>query len=225
MEKKTMIIVGVAVVAIVVIIAAAFVLTQNGETKDKTAQEVANDFLKSYDGSFGEFTIEDGATDKVAKLSATVKTQLRDGTEAGKERVSHVEIYSYDTKDAAKVAFNDFIVHSKNGSKGKTLLDQTDKLGMADKSLKIYDLRETSAKQFGADNAYLFYAAFLSDSSAQYTMCTGALLDGKNVIVFNETINKDLYLNMAINESPADGEKAISVADYEKMLTNFCKAF
>ena len=96
---------------------------------------------------------------------------------------------------------------------------------MASSSLKIYDLREKSAGDFGADNAYIFYAAYLSETNAQYTQCAGALLDGKNVIVFNQTSNKDIYLNKAINESPATGEKSITVSEYETMLKNLCKDF
>ena len=221
-----MIIGAVAVVAVVAIAAVAIVLMNNqGSEDNRNAKEMANDFLKKYDGSFGEFKLSDDSTDDVAKLSATVKTLKRDGTEAGKDRTSNIEIHHYATKDDAKKAFNDFLVNSKNGSKGKTLLDQTDVLGMAKESLKIYDLREKSAGDFGADNAYIFYAAYISATNAQYTQCAGALLDGKNVVVFNQTSNMAIYLNKAINENPVSGEKSITVSEYETMLKNLCKAF
>ena len=225
MGKSAIIIAAVAVVAVVAIAGVAVVLMNNNSEDNRNAKEMADDFVKKYDKSFGEFTVSDDSTAEVAKLSATVKTLKKDGTEAGKDRTSNIEIHHYETKDDAEKAFNDFITNSKNGTKGKTLLTQTDVLGMAKSSLKIYDLRTESASDFGADHAYIFYAAYLSDTNAQYTQCAGALLDGKNVIVFNQTSNMDIYLNKAINESPATGEKSITVSEYETMLKNLCKAF
>ena len=66
MASKTVMIIGVAVVAIVVIAAAAFVMTQGD--KDYTAKELAEKFVKNYDGDFGEFTVELGASDDVASM-------------------------------------------------------------------------------------------------------------------------------------------------------------
>jgi len=49
-------------------------------------------------------------------------------------------VYGYDTAAAAEKAFNDFLANSKNGSKGETILSQTDKVGMAS-IVNLKDLR------------------------------------------------------------------------------------
>ena len=64
MDKKVMIIGAVAVVAIVAVAAVAIVLMNNqGSEDNRNAKEMANDFLKKYDGSFGEFKLSDDSTD------------------------------------------------------------------------------------------------------------------------------------------------------------------
>lgn len=227
MDSKVIII---AVVAVVVVAGAGagafFLMNKDNSEKEYNAQELADKFLDDYDGSYGKFTVVEGATENLAKLTATVKTIQHDGNE-GKDRVSNVEIYHYESTEDAHKAFLDFITNSKNGSKGKTLLDQTDKLGMASGHLKIYDLREESAKDFGADHAYLFYAAYTSSNAttAEFTQLAGAIEDGKNVIVFNQTSDKDVYLNKPILDTVGEGVNGITVDDYEKILKDFCKAF
>ena len=227
MDSKVIII---AVVAVVVVAGAAggaiFLMNKDNGDKEYTAQELANKFLEDYDGSYGKFTVVDGATDDLAKLTATVKTIQHDGQE-GKDRVSNIEIHHYASEEDAHKAFLDFITNSKNGSKGKTLLDQQDKLGMASGHLKIYDLRETSAGDFGATHAFLFYAAYTSTtpSTAEFTQLAGAIEDGKNVIVFNQTSDLDVYLNKPILDTVGEGVNGITVDGYEKILKDFCKAF
>ena len=75
MAKSTIIIAAVAVVAVVAIAGVAVVLMNNNNSEDnRNALEVANDFVKKNDKSFGEFTVSEDSNETVAKLSATVKT-------------------------------------------------------------------------------------------------------------------------------------------------------
>ena len=229
MDKKVMIIAAVAVVAVVAIAAVAVVMMNNNNSeKDYNAKELAEKFVKDYEGKeFGEFKVSDDASETSAKLTATCKKVARNGSDLGnRDKDTVIEITHYETKDDAKKAFLDAITNSANGTKGKTLLTQQDKLGMANSSVTIVDLREDSASKYGADNAFLFYAAYIGTTMAdqQFTMCAGALLDGKNVISFN-TSTYSVYLPKAINASPSEGEVYISDADYESLLVAFCKAF
>ncbi len=229
MDKKFIIVGVVAVVAILAVAAVAVVLINKGGEKDYMADELAEKFIKDYSGKeFGEFKLSDGATKEKAELTCTCKTVTKDGSKEGtREEPSVIVITHYNNHDDAKKAFLDAITNSKNGSKGKTLLDQQDKLGMANKAVKIFDLREESASQFGADNAFLFYAAYVSDkkTTAQYTMVAGALLQGNCVISFNTSTNAVYYPYAISDATPITGEKLITVDEYEKLLTAFCKAF
>ena len=242
MEKKTTMIIGVAIIAIVVIAAAAFVLTQNGG-KDYNAQELAAKFVKDYDGEFGEFTIATGGSADLASLSYTTTCMLQDGTpqkdgDKNKTRDVNFQIYHYETKELAEKAFTDFITNSKNGSKGGTLLTQTDKLGMASNFVTIINgsstvvpttiadnttYKEVKASNYGCDRIYVMYAAYQSEKSAEFTQLVGAFQDGKNVVVFNQTSSLDIYLNKAIKDTL--GSYGISQADYENELLKFVKAF
>ena len=231
MDKKVMIIGAVAVVAIVAVAAIAIVLSNNNSSKDYNAKELAEKFVENYDGQFGEFKIQDGADEKVAKMVATVDTYARDGTKLSKTRDQYLDVYHYDTVDEAKAAFNKFLVESKNGSSGDdTLLTKTDVLGMAKQNLKLIDLREDSAGDYGADHAYFLYASSFTTDSTKYSknaafgQVAGAFIDGKNVIVFN-TSTYSLYLNKTINSDPITGERSVTVAEFEAELVKLCKAF
>ena len=231
MEKKTTIIIVVAVIAIVVIAAAAFVMTQGGQ--EKTAKQMADNFIKNSDGSFGNYEIMEEDGDYIL-LKAVQDLKDKNGNPSTSSkgettRTSYFKIYSYETKEKAHAAFLDFIENSKNGTRGKTLLDQQDSLGMAGKQenslIHIYDYREGDAKEFNADHAFVFYASFLSASSAQYTQCCGALEMGKNVVVFNETTNFDIYMNKAIYQNQVTGENCITEDYYFSQFQKFCKWF
>ena len=231
MDKKVMIIAAVAVVAVVAIAAVAVVMMNNNNSeKDYNAKELAEKFVEKYDGQFGEFKIQDGANESVAKMISTVDTYARDGTKLSKTRDQYLDVYHYDTVDEAKAAFNKFLTESKNGSGGETLLTKTDAIGMASQSLKLIDLRENSAGDYGADHAYFLYASSFTTTSSKYSTTTafsqvaGAFIDGKNVIVFNTSTNS-LYLNKTIDDSPITGERAVSVDVFESELVKLCKAF
>jgi len=236
MEKKTMTIIVVAVVAIVIVAAAAFFLMQ---PKNYNAQELADKFVKEYDGEFGEFEIATGGSKDLASLSQTITTRDYKG-DAVKERAVNFQIYHYETKELAEKAFKDFIVNSKNGSKGETLLTQTDKLGMASSSVTIIngsksivpnsvadntEYREVKASDYGCDQLYIMYAAYLSEKAevAVYTMAAGAVQDGCNVIVFNQTINLDIYLPIPIKDT--FGSYSITQSAYDAELKKFVKTF
>ncbi len=229
MDSKVIII---AVIAVVVVAGAGtgvyFLMNNNDDSeKDYTAQELATKFCEDYDGEMGTFTVVEGATDEKASITYTTTTKPLNSSVAGKDRVLNVDIYHYEDSDSAHAAFLDFIENSKNGSKGKTLLTQQDKLGMATVSLTIYDLREEDAGDWGADHAFLFYAAYTTteDTTAQFTQCAGAIEDGNNVVVFNKTSVLDLYLNKPILDSVGAGVNGITQSDYENVLKEFCKAF
>ena len=231
MDKKILIVAAVAVVAIVAVAAVIVVMNNKGGEKDYMANELAEKFIKDYEGKeFGDFKLSDGATKEKAELTCTCKTVSKDGSKEGlRSEPTIIVITHYNNHDDAKQAFLDAITHSKNGSKGKTLLDQQDKLGMADKAVKIIDMREESASQFGADNAFLFYASYVTTAekktNAQYTMVAGALLQGNCVISFNTSTNSVYYPYAISDGTPITGEKNITVDEYEKLLTAFCKAF
>lgn len=237
MEKKTMtIIVVVAVVAIVAI--AAAVILMNG-SKNYNAQELAKNFVDDYDGEFGDFTIATGGNENFAALSYTTTCMLKDGTpqkdgDKNKTRTVNFEIYHYESKEKAAEAFDDFLVNSKNGSKGKTLLDQTDKIGMADKFCTVLNgtknftiegdnVKIVKGSTYGCDQIYILYAAYHSDTSANFTQAAGAILDGCNVIVFNQTTLFDLYLNKPIKDTV--GSYSITQDYFEEQLVKFAKAF
>jgi len=236
MEKKTMTIIVVAVVAIVIVAAAAFFLMQ---PKNYNAQELADKFVKEYDGEFGEFEIATGGSKDLASLSQTITTRDYKGDAVGEREVSF-QIYHYETKELAEKAFKDFIVNSKNGSKGETLLTQTDKLGMASKFVTIIngsktivpnsvadntEYREVKAGDYGCDQIYIMYAAFQSTNvgTAVYTMAAGAVQDGCNVIVFNQTKILDIYISIPIMDTV--GSYSITQDVYDAELKKFVKAF
>lgn len=236
MEKKTMTIIIIAVVAIIVVAAAAFVLMQ---PKNYNAQELAEKFVKDYDGEFGEFEIAIGGSKDLASLSQTVTTRDYKG-DAVKERAVNFQIYHYETKELAEKAFKDFIVNSKNGSQGATLLTQTDKLGMASQYVTIIngsttivpnsvadntEYREVKASEYACDQIYIMYAAFHSENAgtAVYTMAAGAVQDGCNVIVFNQTKILDIYLPIPIKDTV--GSYSITQDAYDAELKKFVKAF
>lgn len=237
MDKKTTTIVAVVVVAVVVIAAVAFVMMNNGG-KDYNAQELAEKFVKDYDGDFGEFEIATGGTESLATLTYTTVCLLEDGTpqkdgDKNKTRELNFQIYHYETKEAAQKAYDAFIKESKNGSKGKTLIDQTDKLGMADKFCTVLyagdnfgvtgdNVKEVKAKDFGCDKLYILYAAYHSGTSANFTQAAGAVLDGKNVLVFNQTTLFDLYLHKPIKDTV--GSFSITQSYFEEQLMKFAKA-
>ena len=232
MEKKTTIIIVVAVIAIVAVAAAAFVLTQG--QPEKTARQMADNFVKNSDGSFGEYNIIESNEADYILLKSVQDLKDKNGqpstsSKGETTRTAYFKIYSYDTKEKAHAAFLDFIVNSKNGTKGETLLTQEDALGMAGKQensvIHIYDYREGPAQEFNADHAFVFFASFLSASSAQYTQCCGALEMGKNVVVFNETTNFDIYMNKAIYEEQVTGENCITEEYYISQFQKFCKWF
>ena len=221
----------VAVVAVVAIAAVAIVLANNNNSsKDYNAKELAEKFVEKYDGQFGEFKIQDGADENVAKMVSTLDTYARDGPKLSKTRDQYLDVYHYNTVDEAKAAFTKFLVESKNGSSGDTLLTKTDAIGMAKQNLKLIDLREKSASDYGADNAYFLYASSFTTDSTKYRTSTafsqvaGAFIDGKNVIVFNTSTNS-LYLNKTIDTDPISGERSLSVADFESEFVKLCKAF
>jgi len=233
MDKKTMTIVVVAVVVIVIGIAAAFLLMNNTE---KTAEQMANNFVKNNDGEFGTYVIDEAITGNDYILLTATQPLLNSlgenvtNSKGESQRVSSFKIYAYDSKEVAHDEFLEFITNSKNGSKGETLLSQQSKLGMASEALMIYDERDAAGdfcKRIGADGAFLFFASYIAskDTSAQYTQCCGAVQYGKNVIVFNETINFDLYINKAIYDEAVDGVASITSDYYEAELVKFFKAF
>ena len=133
MASKTVMIIGVAVVAIVVIAAAAFVMTQGD--KDYTAKELAEKFVKNYDGDFGEFTVELGASDDVAILTQKVEQQNWKGEELGATRGVNIKIVHCESKDAAAAEFDKYLTvkdapySTKNGTKGETLVTQVNTTG------------------------------------------------------------------------------------------------
>lgn len=254
MDNKTMTIVGVVIVAVIAIAGVAFfMMNNNSSEKDYNAQEVANNFIKNYDGTFGTFTIANSDNNN-AELKATVKCYLKDGTVqknddgSDKTRSSMIKIIHYDTKEAAAADFDKYIssgdapYESKNGSKGKTILSQVNPVGMAKDKCTVLngtknitvtaegaDVKTVKASDYGADQIYLLYGAFYNDTNAQFTLSVGVILDGKNIIIFNQTSNTGygLYLNKPVKED-ADAvanEPHIPQADFETALKNFCKAF
>ncbi len=228
MDKKILIVAAVAVVAIVAVAAVIVVMNNKGGEKEYNASELAEKFIKDYSGKeFGEFKISDGATAESATLTCECNKYDRTGKYIEpRAEPTVIVITHYETKELAKEAFLKAITDSKNGTKGKTLLTQQDKLGMASKEVTIYDLREESASKYGADNAFLFHASYIGSTLAdqQYTQLAGALLDGKNVISFNTSTNS-VYYPRAINTNPVDTEVCTTAEAYNSLLVAFCKAF
>lgn len=237
MEKKTMTIIAVVVVAVVVIAAAAFLMM--GNSKNYNAQELAKNFVDNYDGEFGDFEIATGGSENLASLTYTTTCMLKDGTpqkdgDKDKTRDVNFQIHHYESKDKAAAAFDDFIKNSKNGSKGATLIDQTDKIGMADQFCTVLNgtknftiegdnVKIVKGSTYGCDQIYILYAAYHSDKSANFTQAAGAILDGCNVIVFNQTTLLDLYLNKPIKDTL--GSYSITQEQFENELIKFAKAF
>ena len=191
---------------------------------DYNAAQVADNFVSGYSGAFGDFEVTE-STDSKAKITTVVETLLKDGSKTGKTRAVNAEIYTYASESEAQTALNDFLVNSKNGSQGKTLLDQTDKLGMATVNLKIMDYRNGGASDFYADKGYLMYASYESEKSAQFTQCAGAMQYGKIVIVINQTTLVDLYYPHATTTAETVPANYVSVAQYEQMLMDFFQSF
>jgi len=252
MDKKTTAI--IAVVAVVVIVAAvAFVMMNNNGSKDYNAQEVAKNFVDDYDGIFGDFEIATGGTANLATLSHESICLLKSGEPqknddgSNKTRTSQIKIIHFETKDEAAAEFDKYIsvgdspYESKNGSKGATILSQVNPVGMAKnyctvlngtKNIKVTaegaTVKEVKASDYGADQIYILYGSFTSDSSAQFTLAVGVIQDGKNLIIFNQTSNTGfgLYYNNAIMESTsAVGIVYITQDDFEGALKTFIKAF
>lgn len=248
MEKKTMTI--VAVVAVVIIIAAAacvFLLP----AKNYNAQELAEKFVKDYDGEFGDFEVAIGGTADLAILSYTTHTKLpATGEELDKTRSSNIKVIHFETKDAATAAYDNYIkIHdapyeSTNGSSGETIYSQLKPVGMASdfvtvlngtKNIELYSIdgvsvKNVKASDYGCDQIYVLYGAYhpTKSTSAAFTLAMGVIQDGNNLIVFNQSTSDKfgLYLNVAIYEDDIVGILAkISQADYEKELTKLIKAF
>ena len=253
MDKKTMTIVGVVIVVIIVAAAAAFVLTQNNNQKEYNAQELATNFMKNYDGTFGDFKVANTDSDH-AELAATVNCILKDGTiqknadGSNKTRTSMFKIITFENKDKAAAEYDKYIsvidspYESKNGTKGQTILSQVNPVGMANtyctvlngtKNIKVTaegaDVKSVKASDFGADQVYFLYGAYNSDKNAQFTLTVGVLQFGKNLVIFNQTsaTGYGIYLNETIkaDSEAASGEPHITQANFENALKSFSKAF
>ena len=187
--------------------------------------DYVNDFLAKYDGSFGNFKIVETGDNYVALASEGNPKSLIDGIDPSELRESNILVYGYDSEAAAKTAFNEFLVNSKNGSKGETALTQIDKVGMASNFATVKDYRTSGASEFGADAAYILYGSYYKAATSGYTQAIGAIQDGDKVIVFNETKDCDLYCSLPIQDSSYTGADCISQADYEQKLMNFTRSF
>lgn len=251
MEKKTMTIVCVAVVAVVAIAAVAFFMMNNNE-KDYNAQELADKFVKDYDGTFGNFVVDNGDANE-ANLSYKATQQNYKGEKLDATRGMKIKIVHFETKDKAAEEFEKYITStdapylSKNGSKGETMVTQVSKLGMADdfptvlngtKNVKVTaadkdkaTLKDVKASDYGADQIYVLYASYLQDdvTKQQYSQFSMVMLDGKNLVIINQSSKDEysMYYNVGIDSASQAiaGEKYITVEDFEKALKNFCKAF
>ena len=249
-----MTIVGVVIVVIIVAAAATFVLTQNNNNqKEYNAQELANNFMKNYDGTFGDFKVANTDSDH-AELAATVNCILKDGTiqknadGSNKTRTSMFKIITFENKDTAAAEYDKYIsvidspYESKNGTKGQTILSQVNPVGMANtyctvlngtKNIKVTaegaDVKSVKASDFGADQVYFLYGAYNSEKNAQFTLTVGVLQLGKNLVIFNQTSNTGygIYLNETIkaDSEAASGEPHITQANFENALKSFSKAF
>ena len=200
-------------------------VTVNQPVVDPTVSQYVDAFLSKYDGSFGDFaatTAEDGSVE--LKSQGNLRTRVPGVAEPAKTRESVMTVYGYDTAAAAEKAFNDFLANSKNGSKGETILSQTDKVGMASTPVKLIDLRESGAKAYGADKAYLLYGSYYKEANNGYTQCVGAIQDGTKVAVFNKTIDSDLYYSLPISSEEHNGIDSVSQADYEAALFRFVRS-
>jgi hypothetical protein len=254
MDKKTMTIVGVVVVVIIVIAAAAIVLSQNNNNqKEYNAQELANNFIKNYDGTFGEFKVANTDSNN-AELSATVNCILKDGSiqknavGSNKTRTSMFKIITFESKDKAAEEYDKYIsvldtpYESKNGTKGQTILSQVNPVGMASsyctvlngtKNIKVTaegaTVKTVKASDFEADQVYILYGAYYSDKNAQFTLTVGVLQLGKNLVIFNQTSNTGygIYYNAPVkaDSEAAAGEPHITQDNFETALKNFSKAF
>ena len=194
-------------------------VTVNEPVVIPSVAQYVDSFLSKYDGSFGDFVAtaaEDGSVE--LKSQGNLRTRVPGVAEPGKTRESVMTVYGYDTAAAAEKAFDDFLANSKNGSKGETILSQTDKVGMASTPVKLIDLREGGADAYGADKAYLLYGSYYKEANNGYTQCVGAIQDGTKVAVFNRTIDSDLYYSLPISSEEHNGIDSVSQADYEAAL-------
>ncbi len=243
MDKKTIAV--VAVVALIAVIAAVFLLMP---AKDYNAQELADKFIKDYDGEFGEFEILDGGDETTAIMTYAATQKAWDGTDLGAERVMNIKIVHFDTKEEATEEFDNYVqikedpYLSKNGSKGMTMVTQTNKLGMADKHCTVLnstdivpaegaEIKTVKASDYGADQIYVLYASYhqADNTKQQYSQFSMVLQDGKNLVVINQSSKAEfsMYVNTAIKDDSEaqDGEIYYTVEDFEKALIDFCKAF
>ena len=253
MEKKTMTIIAVvAVVAIVAIVAA--VVLMNNNSKEYNAQELAQKFVDDYDGEFGDFTIATGGSPTEAEMKYVATQKNWKGEDLSATRAMNIKIVTCESKEKAAQEFEKYIsvadapYNSKNGSTaGNTILNKLDKLGMAADYVTVLNgtknidittipdnttLKTVKASDYGADQIYVLYAAYHKTDDAtkqQYSQFAMVLLDGKNIVVINQSSKDEfsMYYNISINEKSKakEGEAFITVEDFEKELIKFAKAF
>ena len=185
-----------------------------------------NNFLSKYDCFFGDLRIT-GTEGNCVTLATdgNLRTRISDAAEPDRTREATLYVYGYGSDADAKAAFSEFLANSKNGSKGETALSQTDKVGMASSFVTVKDYRASGASAFGADAAYFLYGSYYKAANNGYVQCIGAIQDGDKVVVFNRTIDNDLYCNLPIQDSSYAGTDCISQATYEDELMKFAKAF
>ncbi len=253
MDKKTTTIVAVVVVAVVVIAAVAFVMMNNdkGGSKDLNAQELAKEFVDDYDGVFGEFTIATGGSATEAEMTYTATQQNWKGEKLSGTRVMNIKIVTCESKEKAAEEFEKYITvadepyKSKNTSKG-TIFSKLDALGMASKHVTVLNgtknlsittvpetttLKTVKASDYGADQIYVLYASFdqTDATKQQYSQFSMVLLDGKNIVVINQSTKDEfsMYYNVGIKDKDEaqTGEVYITVEDFEKELIKFAKTF
>lgn len=244
-----MIIVCVAVAAVVIVAAVAFVMSNSNNNKELNATELAENFVKEYDGDFGKFTIVDGATESQAILTYTAQQQKWDGTKIEDTRTMNILIKHYDSEDQAAKEFDKYATdidppyNAKNGKNGLTIVSLTSQLGMAklhptvlngSKNLQPAEgatIKTVKASTYGADQIYVLYAGYDSGykDSQQFSQFSMVLQDGKDLIIINQSSKNEysMYINETIKESSEvkSGEVYMTVAEFEKELLEFCKAF
>ena len=181
-NTKLIAIIAVAIVAIAGIGVGVYFLTKDNGSSEKDALEIAEKYRDDYNGVFGQFKIEDGATSEKAVINATVEKYLND---KGQNQVNRITIYKFDSADKAEEKYKELLAVFPT------------KVSMYT-TLETIELADDSAKEYNVDKGKLMINTYEGSSkggkdptkTAASQIC-GLVISGKVVIDFSQTVGKD----------------------------------
>ena len=226
----------IAILAVVVVVCAGagagayIMMNDDGKqsTEINSAADYAKQFVDSYSGEFGTFSVKDGATAEVAIVTSLVKQYYQLPTDEGQSSNS-VQIFYYSTKDAASAKYDE-IVASIPAASSMTVEKET------------VTLTGDDAAAHGCEKITLKictrnFEDKAVDNGKTYSQTNGVALTGNYVIDFSQNGSKGgstidnlrLYYGVPIESTVAiDGDNIVtsmSKAHFKSVTLEFIDSF